>query len=213
MLELIIKKLYLLIRKTAIYICLGIYVHWNKMIRTDPQMMTLFGGPNGIKANALFLLLFLFSFFLRSPQGDCIYFLMIKVIFECTIWAKDLQPKGNRNVPMSFPFAFISGRALRNEKASSIHCCSQVRAQKDDSEVASDTRQNLSPGRAWERQQLASSAENLHSPNKGGTQGSGMGRAGSTVRPWNTQGQTCLVNYSDCKEGALSRQADRMNTL
>lgn len=165
----------------------------------------------GLRLMLYFFSCFCFLFFLRSPQGDCIHFLMIKVIFECTIWAKDLQPKGNRNVPMSFPFAFISGLALRNGKASSIHYCSQVRSQKDDSEMASDTRQSLSRGRAWERQHLASSAENLHSPNEGGTQGSGMGRAGSTVRTWNTQGQTYLVNYSNCEEGALSRQADRIH--
>ena len=60
--------------------------------------------------------------------------------------------------PRLFSFVFISGHALRNEKARAIPHCPKVRSQRDDSEMASDTRQ-----RARARKELASSAENVPS--------------------------------------------------
>lgn len=91
------------------------------------------------------------------------------------------SPKETGMHPRPFSFAFISGRALRNEKAPAIHHCPKVRSQRDDSEVASDTRQRLSQERTGEWQQPAkeSSLPKGMGTGEGGWQGGGAGRADS----------------------------------
>lgn len=81
------------------------------------------------------------------------------------------KSKGNGNAPMSFPFAFISGCALKHEKAPTIHHCPKVRLHRDDLEVASDTRQLLSQERTGE--QAAASQLRRESSLSEGTGGEG----------------------------------------
>lgn len=117
-------------------------------------------------------------------------------------------PKETRMRPRPFSSALHLRTCLRNEKVPAMSHCPKVRSQRV-------TQSGFSHQAAPEpgNSRTVTAACQLHREASrptgiGGAQGCRVGRADSMFPHRTTQGQTCLINHINCKEGALSQQTD-----